>query len=151
MEQEAYYQAQPLLFYQRKNKMFNLLKDIDSFEFWEGAKRKKLMIQKSKLTKKYFLYSRSFSGIAADEPFEWVEASGGGNIYSFTISHIPGGSEYYVGKTPYIIGSILLNEGVRLMSNIVDCDHSKVKIGKKVKVVFKKLDSEIVFPCFTPA
>ncbi len=35
------------------------------------------------------------------------------------------------------------------MSNIIDCDHSSVKIGKKVKVVFKKLDNEIVFPCFT--
>ena len=46
------------------------------------------------------------------------------------------------------IGSILLEEGVRLMSNIVDCDHSEVEIGRKVKVVFKKLENEIVFPCF---
>ena len=34
------------------------------------------------------------------------------------------------------------------MSNIVDCDHSEVEIGRKVKVVFKKLENEIVFPCF---
>ena len=129
--------------------MFNLLKDIDSYQFWEGAKQKKLFIQQSTKSKKYFLYSRSFSGVEADEPFKWVESSGKGIIYSFTISHIAGGSEYYINKTPYIIGIILLEEGVRLMSNIVDCDYSNVEIEKKVKVVYKKLNADIIFPCFT--
>ena len=88
--------------------MFNLQLDIDSIKFWEGAKKNKLLIQKSTISKKYFLYSRSFSGVTADEPFEWVESSGRGTIYSFTISHIAGGSEFYVNKTPYIVASILL-------------------------------------------
>ena len=35
------------------------------------------------------------------------------------------------------------------MSNIVDCDYSSVEIEKKVKVVFKKLNDDIIFPCFT--
>ena len=83
--------------------MFNLLKDIDSYQFWEGAKQNKLFIQQSTKSKKYFFYSRSFSGVEADEPFKWVESSGKGTIYSFTISHIAGGSEYYINKTPYII------------------------------------------------
>ena len=129
--------------------MFNLLKDIDSYQFWEGAKQNKLFIQQSTKSKKYFFYSRSFSGVEANEPYEWEEASGKGIIYSFTISNIAGGSEFYINKTPYIIGIILLEEGVRLMSNIVDCDHSSVEIGKKVKVVFKKLNEDIIFPCFT--
>ena len=131
--------------------MFNLLIDIDSYQFWEGAKQNKLFIQKSTISKKYFFYSRSFSGVEANEPYEWEEASGKGTIYSFTISNIAGGSEFYINKTPYIIGIILLEEGVRLMSNIVDCDHSSVEIGKKVKVVFKRLNNEIVLPCFTIA
>ena len=56
--------------------MFNLLKDIDSYQFWEGAKQNKLFIQKSTKSKKYFFYSRSFSGVEANEPYEWVESSG---------------------------------------------------------------------------
>ena len=129
--------------------MFNLLKDIDSIEFWEGAKNNKLMIQKSKISTKYFLYSRAFSGVSASEDYEWVEASGNGVIYSFTISYIPGGSEYYLNRTPYAIGSILLTEGVRIMTNIVDCDFSEITINKKVKVIFKQLSKKIIFPCFT--
>ena len=76
-------------------------------------------------------------------------ASGKGTIYSYTISHIAGGSEYYINKTPYVIGIILLEEGVRLMTNIVNSKHSSIEIGKNVKVVFKRLNDEIVLPCFT--
>jgi uncharacterized OB-fold protein len=80
--------------------------------------------------------------------FEWVEASGNGKIYSFTVSYIPGGSKYYLDKTPYVIGSILLEENVRIMSNIITNDIKSLEIGKKVKVCFRKLTDEIVFPCF---
>lgn len=148
MAQEVYYPVPHPLFYQRRSNLINLLKDIDSYKFWEAAKKHKLLIQRSKLSKKYFLYSRAFSGVSADEPFEWVEASGKGVIYSYTTSYIPGGCELYKDKVPYIISSILLEENIRIISNIVDSEHSKVKIGMKVKVVFKKLNPAIVFPCF---
>ena len=128
--------------------MFNLMIDKDSKVFWDGAKENKLMIQKSKLTGKYFLYSLGHSNISAAEDYDWVEASGKGSIYSFTVSYIPGGSKYYLDKTPYIIGSILLEEDVRLTSNIITDRIDEVKIGKKVEVVFKRLNENIIFPCF---
>ena len=75
------------------------------------------------------------------------------NFYMYTITLINDltirSSEDYVDKTPYIIGSILLDEGVRLMSNIVYTDHINIKIGKKVKVIFKKYNADLVVPCFT--
>ena len=128
--------------------MFNLKIDKDSRVFWESAKKNKLMLKKSKKSGLYYLYSLGHSGITADEDYEWTESSGKGIIYSYTVSHIPGGSKYYLDKTPYIIGSILLEENVRIMSNILTKDICEVKVGKKVKVEFKKLDDEIVFPCF---
>ena len=128
--------------------MFNLITDKDSKTFWEGAKKNKLMLQKSKNNGNYFLYSVGHSNVAADHDFEWVEASGNGKIYSFTVSYIPGGSKYYLDKTPYVIGSILLEENVRIMSNIITDNIKSVEIGKKVKVYFRKLSDEIVFPCF---
>ena len=128
--------------------MFNLTYDIDSIVFWQQAKKNKLMIKKSKETNQYFLYSLAHSNISASESYEWVEASGTGVIYSFTISYIAGGSKYYLDKTPYVIGSILLDEGVRITSNIFAEDNSDIKIGKKVEVFFKKLNEEITFPCF---
>ena len=128
--------------------MFNLQIDKDSKTFWEGAIQNKLMIQKSKKSGVCFIYSIGHSNIIADEEYEWVESSGKGIIYSYTISHIAGGSKYYIDKVPYVIGSILLEENVRLTSSILTKDFSKIKIGKNVVVVFKKLDNNIVFPCF---
>ena len=110
--------------------MFNLILDKDSRVFWDGAKKNKLMIQKCKDTGICFLYSRGHSKVSADSEYEWVEASGKGNVYSFTISHIPGGSKYYLDKTPYVIGSILLEEGVRITSNIIANNFND--ISKKV-------------------
>jgi uncharacterized OB-fold protein len=128
--------------------MFNLIIDKDSREFWDGAKKNKLMIQKCKVTGICFLYSRGHSGINANSEYEWIESSGKGSIYSYTISHIPGGSKYYLDKTPYIIGSILLEEGVRITSNIISNNFNDIQIGSKVFVEYVKLDESIVFPCF---
>ena len=128
--------------------MFDLKIDKDSRIFWESAKKNRLMIQKSKNNGNYFLYSIGHSKVSVDHEFDWVEASGNGIIYSFTVCYVPGGSKYYLDKTPYVIGSILLEENVRITSNIINEDIKSIKIGKKVKVYFKKLSDEIVFPCF---
>jgi hypothetical protein len=54
-------------------------------------------------------------------------------------------------KPPYVIAYVTLDEGVSMMTNIVDCDAAKLKIGQKVKVVFKAMDDGHKLPCFTPA
>ena len=128
--------------------MFNLKIDKDSKEFWTGAKKGKLMIQKCLKTGDHFLYTRGHFGGSAEDDHIWVESSGKGIIYSYTISHIPGGSEYYKDKTPYVIASIQLLEGVRFTSNIISSNLERISIGKKVEVEFVKLTDEITFPCF---
>ncbi len=128
--------------------MFNLQKDIDSLEFWNGAKKGRLMIKKCNKSSKYFLYSGDTLALQKGLDYEWVEASGKGTIYSYTKSNIPGGSIYYLNKIPYIIAIVLLEEGVRIITNIHESDERNIKIGKSVKVIFQKLDENITFPCF---
>ena len=55
----------------------------------------------------------------------------------------------YQQNSLYYWDNTFREEGVRLMSNIVDCDYSNVEIEKKLKVVYKKLNDDIIFPCFT--
>tara|TARA_B100000963_G_C22631815_1_gene675316 strand:+ start:2922 stop:3317 length:396 start_codon:yes stop_codon:yes gene_type:complete len=128
--------------------MFNLTLDKDSRKFWAAAKKNKLLIQRTINSNKFFLYSRGHSGAIAEDDYEWVEASGLGEIYSFTICNIPGASKYYLDKTPYVIAIINLQEKVRIMSNIIEKNHNNIKIGKKVQVIFQKLNEEITLPCF---
>jgi uncharacterized OB-fold protein len=52
---------------------------------------------------------------------------------------------------PYAIAYVTLQEGVSMMTNIVDCDLDKIKIGQDVKLVFKPSDGGPPVPMFTPA
>ena len=64
------------------------------------------------------------------------ESSGKGTIILLLYQTWPAGQSS-INKTPYIIGIILLEEGVRLMSNIVDCNHSSVDIEKSKSSILK--------------
>jgi hypothetical protein len=84
------------------------------------------------------------------ESFEWQRSSGTGRIYSFTTIHrapFPA----FADKVPYTLALIELDEGVRMMTNIIDCDPTAVAIGMRVEVTFEDLTEEIALPQFKPA
>ncbi len=127
--------------------MFNLIIDTESKPYWEAAKNNKLVIQKCKTTGKYFLYSRRLNNIPIKADFDWVEVSGKGKIYSYTIAYVAAG-EYYRNKLPYIVACIDLIEGARIITNLKNSDIKKVQIGKEVEVYFESVSEEIVMPRF---
>ncbi|MEM2941097.1 MAG: Zn-ribbon domain-containing OB-fold protein [Thermoproteota archaeon] len=66
-----------------------------------------------------------------------VEFSGRGKVFSYTIVNI--GSRAFEKYAPYIIGLIELEEGPRVISQIVDCKPEDVYIGMEVEACFRKL------------
>jgi acetyl-CoA C-acetyltransferase len=85
---------------------------------------------------------RSICPFCFSDKTVWEESSGGGTIYTYSLMRkSPTG--------PYAIGYITLNEGPSVQTNFVDCDLEKLKIGQKVKVVFKATDGAPL-PFFTP-
>ncbi len=121
--------------------------DIDSKKYWDSAKNKKLMIQYSLDTKEYFLYSKQLTNTLDSKNVEWREVSGKGKIYSFTVVHAPAGPAFK-DETPYIVASIELEEGARIISNIIAQDIENISIGDSVKVIFEKQDDELTIPKF---
>ena len=77
----------------------------------------------------------------------WIEASGGGEIYAFTINH-RAANEYMKDKTPYAVAAIDLDEGIRMLANIVESKFDRVKCGARVEVVFEKISDDITLPQF---
>ena len=121
--------------------------DIDSKTYRDAAKNKKLMIQYSLDTKEYFLYSKQLINTTDSKSVEWREVSGKGKIYSYTVVHAPAGPAFK-DDTPYIVASIELKEGARIISNIITQDIENISIGDSVKVVFEKQDDEFTIPKF---
>jgi len=79
----------------------------------------------------------------------WRDASGTGTIAAWSIVRRAVNPEL-ADATPYVIAFVELDEGVRIFTNIVDCDLDSVKVGQKVKVVFKPSEGGGKLACFTP-
>jgi hypothetical protein len=84
------------------------------------------------------------------DEFEWRRAAGRGIVYSFTVIHRPPFPAFR-DKVPYVLALVELSEGVRMMTNIVDCNPNTVEIGMAVEVTFEDVTEEVTLPQFKPA
>lgn len=119
----------------------------DSKTYWEGCKRHELLIQRCKECGKYRFEPRIICPNCTSMDTEWTKAGGKGKVWSFGVCHQlydPAWKE----DIPYVIGVIELEEGVKMVSNIIDCKPEDVKIGMKVEVIFEDVTEEITLPKF---
>lgn len=115
--------------------------------FWDGCKRHELLIQKCKNCQTSIFYPKMFCPQCLSPNLEWVRASGRGKVYSYTIVHSYGPTEFSE-DTPYVVAVVDLEEGVRMMSNIVECLPDLVKCDMEVEVVFDDVTEDITLPKF---
>jgi uncharacterized OB-fold protein len=96
--------------------------------FWDAAREGRFLIGLCKDTGKHFFYPRGVSPFTLSNNVELVEAKGTGTIYTYTVART---------KEPHAVAYVELDEGPRIFTNIVDCDLDALKIGQKVKLVWK--------------
>ncbi|MFC5184778.1 OB-fold domain-containing protein [Actinomadura harenae] len=75
-------------------------------------------------------------------------ASGRGVVHSFVVHHHPP----VPGRTPpYVVAVVELEEGVRILGNVIGCEPSEVEVDLPVRVAFQRMDDDLVLPQWTPA
>ena len=111
--------------------------------FWDGATAGKLLIKRCAACNERHHYPRAICPFCGSDRTEWLEASGRGTVYSFSV--------FRRAPVPYAIAYVTLNEGVSMLTNIVDCDLDTIRIGQPVRVVFKPTEGGPPVPMFTPA
>lgn len=119
--------------------------DEESKPYWDGLKDHKLLIQQCEDCHQSIFYPRSICPHCFSDHLSWFQANGTGTIYSFTIVHQGYGP--FKGETPYVVGIIELDEGVRMMTRIIG-DKDEISIGKRVSVVYKEVEEDFVLPYF---
>jgi len=72
--------------------------------------------------------------------FEQINLSDEGILKTFTIIRVA--SDIFALQTPFAVGIVELNDGARLTTQIADADLDQLKIGQKVKMVFRKIQDE---------
>ncbi|MDP2727573.1 MAG: Zn-ribbon domain-containing OB-fold protein [Dehalococcoidia bacterium] len=121
----------------------------DTKPFWDGCKRHELLLPKCKACNRIHYYPRMYCPHCMSDDLEWIKASGKGRVYSFTVVHLPP-RPAFAPDVPYTVAVIELQEGVHMMSNVVQCPPENVKIGMPVQVVFDDVTEEITLPKFKP-
>ncbi len=116
--------------------------------FWDAARDGRLLIQRNPVSGKAQWYPRPYCLDDWNVEPEWIEASGKGTLYSFTV--IPR-SDIEEVPAPYVLAIVELEEGARMGATLIDVDPEEVKIGMPLEVAFVPLDDEISVPRFRPA
>jgi len=117
--------------------------------YWEGCKRHEFLLQRCNDCNKFQFPHRTICSHCSSFNVKSVRGSGKGVVYSFTTVYRPptGGFELDV---PYTVAIIELDEGPRMMSNVVGCKPEDVRIGMRVGVIFEDVTEEITLPKFKP-
>ena len=117
--------------------------------FWDGLREHKLVLQRSKKTGKAIYYLRSVSPNGPKDTLDWVECTGRGTVYSFTIARRPTAPQW-TGDGDYAIAIVEIDEGARLTANIVNSPPEAVRIGMRVKAVFLDVTPDVTLLQFEP-
>ncbi len=113
--------------------------NVETQAYWDAANAGKLLVKKCAACGEPHFYPRALCPFCFGET-EWVETNGQGEIYSFSIMRR--------AAEPYAIAFVRLDAGPTMMSNIVDSDFDSIRIGARVKVVFKPAENEQNVPMF---
>ena len=117
--------------------------NVEHTEFWATCNDGKLMLPRCKDTNQFFWYPRKTSPFTLSSNVEWVEASGKGEIYTYSVMRR--------SDPQYVIAYVRLDEGVTMMTNIVECDPDTVAVGMKVELLMRESEGGQKVPVFKPA
>ncbi|MCG9915672.1 MAG: OB-fold domain-containing protein [Phenylobacterium sp.] len=118
--------------------------------FWDGSRNGELLLQRCKETGEAYFPPRPFAPKSGSRNVEVFKASGRATLYSYVINHRPRPD---MGTEPYAIAVVQLEEGPRMMTNIVGCPQTPeaLVLDMPLEVVFEKMSDTISLPFFQPA
>ncbi len=118
--------------------------------FWEATRDKTLLLQWCTSCETPIFYPRAVCPGCLGSELVWRPASGRGTVYAATVEHRPQ-NPLMADRAPYTVALIELEEGVRMLSNVVGCPPDTVTVGMSVSVTWEALTDGRHLPLFEPA
>ena len=110
--------------------------------YFDAAAQGRLLVKRCADCGKRHFYPRALCPHCFGERTEWQEVAGTGTIYSYSVMR---------HGVPYAIAYVALDEGVTVLTNIVDCDLDALRIGLKVRAVYRPAEDGTMILMFAPA
>lgn len=118
-------------------------------EFWEATAQGRLLLKRCLDCGSVIWYPRALCPECGSLRTEWFEAAGRGRVYSYTVNHRGQGA--YAGAAPYVLAYVELDEGPRVMTNLVEAGEEELAVGLPVEVTFHDTGEGSALPRFRPA
>ena len=133
--------------------------DRDTAGFWKAALEERLVVQECDDCGHLRFPPHPYCPKCRCATHSWHQVSGYGRIWTYAIAHKPTASAF-AARTPYPIGYIALEDhpSIRMTGNFVtgpeaeidSVPHDQIKIGARVKVLFRKMAEDVALPLWTP-
>lgn len=119
--------------------------------FWDGTKAGELRLQRCDSCSHVYFPPRPFCPECASRKVSWFKASGKGKLHSYVINHRP--AYGFEQDAPYAIAVIMTDEGVKMLTNMVDVEQTPeaLVLDMPVEVTFEQISEKIALPKWRPA
>jgi uncharacterized protein len=121
--------------------------NADAAPYWNAARERRLLVRRCNDCGRMHFMPRHLCPACWSERLEWVQSSGTGTVHSFTvIRRAPLAA--FAEQVPYVVALIELDEGPRMVTNIVGEGALQAAIGDRVEVVFEDRGDGAMLPQF---
>ena len=117
--------------------------------YWRAAAENRFVLPRCEDCGRRHFYPRPACPHCRSARITWVEASGRGSVYSYSVVH-RAPSAAFADAVPYVIAVVAADDGPHLLSRIVEIEPAAVRIGIRVRVRFDLLDDGAALPVFAP-
>ena len=119
--------------------------DAETAPFWDAVAAGRLDVQRCQSCRRHVFYPRSLCPHCGGVDLKWVTVSGRGTVYSFTVVHRAPAE--FQAEAPYVVALVELEEGVRMLTRLIDVEPAAVHVAMPVEVT---LSGEPRLPYFRP-
>jgi uncharacterized OB-fold protein len=117
--------------------------------FWDATREQRLLLQWCRACERPVFYPREVCPVCLSTALEWRESPGEGTVYAVTVEHRaqqPGLASW----APYAVALVELDEGVRMLTNVIGIQPDRVAIGQRVAIAWEPLQDGRHLPVFEP-
>lgn len=114
--------------------------------YWESVNAEALRIPKCRDCGALHFYPHALCPTCMSPNLDDIPVSGNGTVYSYTVIRSP--QPAFRGMEPYVVANVELDEGVRMMANVLTDDVESVGIGTRVRLVYQQVTDELKMPQF---
>lgn len=121
--------------------------DEENRWFFEAAARHELVLERCGACGELRYYPRAVCPACSSSEVEYVRTSGRGTVYTFTVTwqnQAPGFRE----QLPYVMAYVELDEGPRILTNVIGAKPEDIRVGMPVMVDFEDVNEEVALVRF---